>query len=59
MVGLGDGVSRLALRSLSCKTGAIYTQVVDNDESGLKRAMISFLQVLRPLLKCFRIILKL
>ena len=42
VVGLGDGVSKSALRSLSCKTGAIYTQVVDNDESGLKRAMISF-----------------
>jgi hypothetical protein len=41
-VGLGDGVSESALRSLSCKTGAIYTQVFDNDEAGLKRAMISF-----------------
>jgi hypothetical protein len=44
-VGLGSGLGHsgeAALRDLSCKTGAIYTQVDDGDESGLKRAMISF-----------------
>jgi len=43
VVGLGDDKEVfVGLKDLSCKTGAIYTQTNDGDESGLQRAMISF-----------------